>query len=508
MRRLFVSFCLTVWLLLIVADQLCAAPVQENDSATASASAEGFGPPSAADGNRFSVERNNAWKGGAGEGSWWWQVQFGGSREVGAILQVVGDHSFVLRNAPRAYFWQASDDGQRWVDLPETAVTNETRLFRMHRLAERKKARFFRLNITAVTGEIPTLREVEFYSDPQANASFPDWFIAVNTTHDSKLPNHGQEFISLAKSCDGWQHLEAQQIWVNDFNEEFLKAEPRPLCAFLSGNFKDLCEVNREWWRGTHQVLRNRNLPIWASCGGAQALAILADVGVEKPWGLPALPRSVESEDTDLHPHRTQRPASLWRLLRVYFRARTALGAECDGRSRVQRSRARVPGDGKPLRANRMAARRVEADRDSRAGDPDRDSMPAHERPLCLRSAIPYRDGGYSGNIEANHEELPRAGESLGWLQHERESSIRGSITRISNFSCKSHKATHNRRLSLVESMLDFHKKLAAARTPEEKTARMPNCRHRTDKRCGITNGPKSRDDPGPSSASSGKSSR
>jgi len=33
--------------------------------------------------------------------------------------------------------------------------------------------------------------------------------------------------------------------------------------------------------------MKNGRLPIWASCGGAQGLAILAEAGVDKPWDCP-----------------------------------------------------------------------------------------------------------------------------------------------------------------------------------------------------------------------------
>ena len=85
------------------------------------------------------------------------------------------------------------------------------------------------------------------------------------------LPGHGQEFIPLARSCAGWENVQAQQVWLGSFDEMFVGAEPRPLCAFLSGNFKDWCEIAREPWRGTEQVMKRGHLPMWASCGGAQA---------------------------------------------------------------------------------------------------------------------------------------------------------------------------------------------------------------------------------------------
>jgi len=255
--------------------------------ATASSSARGFRPTGAIDGERFSAEQSHAWQGAAEATNWWWEVRFDPPAEIGAILQITGDHAFVLRNAPRDYVWQSSEDGQHWTDLLPTETTNERRTFRLHRLATAARISYLRLQITAAQGTVPTLREVEFFSNPAEKLVFPDWIVAVNTTDNPALPSHGQEFIPLARSCPGWEKSQAQQVWIGDFDENFVKAEPRPLCAFLSGNFKDWCEISREPWRGTQEILRAKNLPLWASCGGAQGLAILAETGVDHPWDCP-----------------------------------------------------------------------------------------------------------------------------------------------------------------------------------------------------------------------------
>ena len=272
------------------------------DKAAASSAISGYEAGAAWNGDRFSLERRSAWKGETNASPWWWQVEFKPPRAVGAILQVAGDHSYVFRNAPHRYVWQRSDDGTNWFDLPGTGVTNEQRLYRIHRLGAAVTTRFLRLDIAAVAGEFPTLREVEVCSDPQAAITFPEWILAVNVTHDSKLPNHGQEFIPLAKSAVGGSKLQAQQVWLDAFNEEFLKAEPRPLCGFLSGSFKDWCEVDRATWRGAQEVLRNRNLPLWASCGGAQGLAILAETGADQPWDCPHC-RDAKNPKTPIYTH-------------------------------------------------------------------------------------------------------------------------------------------------------------------------------------------------------------
>jgi hypothetical protein len=267
--------------LLLVALHAASAGDPKIDASSASTN-----PGGAMNGERFSVGDTAAWAGLPGKAEWWWRVQFPEPREVGAILQIVGDHDFVFRHAPLRYVWQASDDGETWRDIPGTAQEHESRCFRIIRFAAAQTVRALRMRIDAAEGEVPVLREVEFYADPKAHVEFPKWIVVVNTTDDPKLPGAGQEFIPLARACDGGLWL-AQQIWLGSFNGDFVGVEPRPLCAFLSGNFKDWCQIDREAWRGTAGILKAATLPMWASCGGAQGLAILAETGVDQPWDCP-----------------------------------------------------------------------------------------------------------------------------------------------------------------------------------------------------------------------------
>lgn len=254
---------------------------------SASSAAEGFGPSGAINGQRFSTRSGTAWKARAGQERWWWQITFARAQRVGVILQIIGDHELNLRNAPKRYVWQSSHDGRTWRDLPETRMDNERRAFRIHRLGKARRVRHLRLLIEKAHGEFPTLREVEVYATTDADIPFPDWIVEVRTTVSDELSDGGSGFATLARTCRGWEGVPAQQVWKGHFDEAFVAAEPRPLCAFLSGNFKDWCEHPREPWRGVQDVLENRNLPIWAACGGAQALALLSTVGVQNPWDCP-----------------------------------------------------------------------------------------------------------------------------------------------------------------------------------------------------------------------------
>jgi hypothetical protein len=273
------------------------AETQRGPRAEASATAQGSHPQGALDGNRFSIETASIWRGRAGDASWWWQVQFPEPRDVGAILQVHGDHEYALRNAPRRYIWQASPDGTTWEDLKETATSDERRMYRIHRLDQSRRVRWLRLAVATAEGDAPTLREVEFFANPRAEIPFPAWAVVVSTTGSNTVPGEGAAgFRRLARSCHGWDQLQFQNVWLGDFQEQFVALEPRPLCAFLSGNFIDWCQQKREQWRGTAEVLGGGRLPLWASCGGAQGLAILAENGIGKPWDCP------QCRDPD-HPH-------------------------------------------------------------------------------------------------------------------------------------------------------------------------------------------------------------
>ncbi len=260
----------------------------------------GSNPAAALDGDRFST--NSIWR-GAPANTWMWQVDFGtnGLTTIGSILQIQGDHDFVFTNAPSNYRWLGSADGENWTALEGASITNERRLFRMIRLRNPVQVRFARMEIFEAAGNYAALREIQFFPKVDARARFPEWIVVVNATDDPKLPNEGKEFIPLARGIRP-DYLPAQQIWLDTFNDEFLSAEPRPLCVFISGSFKDWCEVRREDFRGMSEVLEAGKIPIWASCGGAQALAIIADAGVDHAWDCPHC-RDSKNPKTPIYTH-------------------------------------------------------------------------------------------------------------------------------------------------------------------------------------------------------------
>lgn len=222
------------------------------------------------------------------EGGWIWEISFPGPRRIGALGQVLGDHPIVLRHAPRDYEWQATVDGVRWSTIPGARVREERRLIRLFRLSRTREYLGLRLVVRSVSEPgPPAVGRLDLLENPEAAWPGTPWILVVNSTHDPALPGHGQEFIPLARSCPGWESLGAQQVWVPDLDKDLIDIDPPPLAVFLSGSFKDWCEVDRRHWVGVEGVLRRARDPIWASCGGAQALAILADRGTRRPWDCP-----------------------------------------------------------------------------------------------------------------------------------------------------------------------------------------------------------------------------
>ena len=254
--------------------------------ASASSSADGFAPQGAVDGERFSVDRGLAWKGGAGATSWEWTGEFPEPRRVGSILAVLGDEAQTLRNWPCDYVWDWSPDGSTWHELEETRVSRERRMFRLQRLREPRTALAIRLRIRAACGESPVVREIETYPETSSAVEFPEWLCVVATDEKPNLGDCGS-FLRLVESAEPGLRVHAQRVWIDAVDEPFVEAEPRPLCLFLTGNYADWCQRSHEPWRGVGRVAAAGRTPIWASCGGAQGLAILSENGVDSPWDCP-----------------------------------------------------------------------------------------------------------------------------------------------------------------------------------------------------------------------------
>jgi hypothetical protein len=253
----------------------------------ASSTTDGSEAAGPLDDRRFDTSCGSLWKGRAGDGPWSWAILFDEPRPVGAILQIVGDDSEVAHDVPRDYVWQATEDGFTWHDLGETRRAADRRMFRVFRLARARTVRGLRLRVDATCGDAPALRSVELFEDADAPIPFPEWIAAVSTVEESDSLHEASPFVALARDCPDWGSVPAQRIWMGDVDADFAAAEPAPLCAFLTGNYNDWCQKDRAYWKGIEAILERGDVPIWASCGGAQGLAILAESGTDAPWDCP-----------------------------------------------------------------------------------------------------------------------------------------------------------------------------------------------------------------------------
>ena len=214
---------------------------------TASSSLPESSPGGALNGDRFATCAGAAWQGQAeSAGGWWWQVVFSSPHRIGSILQVNGQSGDVLACGPRDYIWQFSNDGDMWSDLKETHIVNEQRAFRVHRLEHAVEARWFRLRIDAATtvAEGPVLREIEFYPETDSRVTFPDWVLSVNIT-DRPASRDGLGHVDVLRAAVPDEKVLAQHVDVSSVTPEYVSVEPRPLCMFLSGSYRDWCEVDR-----------------------------------------------------------------------------------------------------------------------------------------------------------------------------------------------------------------------------------------------------------------------
>lgn len=245
-----------------------------------------FPASAAADGDRFSTQRGKFWKGINSSKAWQWVADFGEPVSIGSILQIMGDEESFDSAAPISYVWQVSDDGATWRDLESTRMKADRRLYRIHRLSQPVRTTHLRLSITSTAGPPPSLREVEVYAESKAAISFPDWFFVVNS-QDHETVAACYMFYDLVRKCDGWNAATGQFLWHGHFDKENALAEPRPVCALLTGSTRDWCEVDRHSWLGVEKVLNDGQLPMWGACGGGQVLGILSDVGSGVPWDCP-----------------------------------------------------------------------------------------------------------------------------------------------------------------------------------------------------------------------------
>ncbi|GAB6144965.1 hypothetical protein JCM12294_24030 [Desulfocicer niacini] len=106
------------------------------------------------------------------------------------------------------YVWQSSDDKENWIDIPGTSVNGFHGYKAVIDLDESPvSTRFFRLLITAWTGDPPTVHEVTFYekADPPPLQVPPGKYVMIIRNEQSFLNYEKQDWQNAILGREGMQ---------------------------------------------------------------------------------------------------------------------------------------------------------------------------------------------------------------------------------------------------------------------------------------------------------------
>ena len=179
------------------------------------------------------------------------------------------------------YLWQSTTDKENWTDIPGTAVHGFHGYKAVVQLEDAPvTARFFRLVITAWTGEAPTMHEITFYEtcEPPTFQVPSGNYVMVIRNEQTFYNYEKQDWRNAILGQEGHTPLPWNLGFVEinhaQINNQMLEAlDNKPVAIFLSGQSR--------WWEmmpmfefnGTMEIIRKTNIPLWGVCGGHHMLA-------------------------------------------------------------------------------------------------------------------------------------------------------------------------------------------------------------------------------------------
>jgi GMP synthase-like glutamine amidotransferase len=180
-----------------------------------------------------------------------------------------------------AYVWQSSNDGSSWSDMPKTAVTGFNGYKAVAQLETSPvTARFFRLVITAWTGDAPTVHEVTFYEicDPPVFKVPSENYVLIIRNEQTFFNYERKDWRNAILGMEGhlpipWD-LDVVEINHALINNQVLNSlTHKPIAIFLTGQDR--------WWEmmpmfefnGEMEIIRESDIPLLGVCGGHHMIA-------------------------------------------------------------------------------------------------------------------------------------------------------------------------------------------------------------------------------------------
>jgi len=248
------------------------------------------------------------WKGASNHLSHWVQFDLGEPRPISRIWLVCGMAGWKFRlpesvgwNSKKNldgrlinYLWQYSNDGEKWIDIPETERSMADAYRTVFEMDNKPvTARYFRLFIKKWYGSAPKVYEATFYREGQPSVpEVPNanYVLVISTvTGFQSEPGivktyFGKMIVGSSVSSDNylgflsaqvpprWE-LKVVEVPAHAFSVEVLKQmNPKPIAIFLTGSPNWFCQIPHFEFNGMFELVKTTDIPTYGACAGMQLM--------------------------------------------------------------------------------------------------------------------------------------------------------------------------------------------------------------------------------------------
>lgn len=206
-----------------------------------------------------------------GEPTQWVKFDFGQKTEVSRIW-MLSNTDGTQDGWIRDFVWQMSNDGDNWVDIPGTDITNNDTYRNIIDITG-VKSRYVRLFIKSWYGYAPQLNAVILYSPGMPkipDAPDGEYVLIVGNQMN------GFTFTELAEKIENLGlGLKTLVVPHHEISMDMLgQLKNKPIAIILSGNNADYPNMPMFEFNGEYEIIRNSDIPILGICCGHQQLAM------------------------------------------------------------------------------------------------------------------------------------------------------------------------------------------------------------------------------------------